>query len=202
MNQSAAFLSARTVQTASEMKPQLKKLTTDPAAREHFRSNKACEILSDVADKAGISPENFAQLKNPKSPEPTQATKDTSTVLRNAQNIFEKRVCEEGGREENNGLAKTTPNGKTTQNANDTGSSAASSCRPTPRGFSFDAPNQSTAPHRAEPKDKGKGKNGKAQTYVTSKSGKQGGKESRNKTDTQQNATGIPDGERMEIRQK
>ena len=87
------LLPTRTAQTASEMKPQLKKLTTDVSARENFHNTRACEILLSVADKANITPEIFAKMGN-KNPEPAQTTNNTQGILKTAQNMFEKR----GGR--------------------------------------------------------------------------------------------------------
>ena len=68
LNQSASFLSARTVQTASELKPFFKNIAKGPTARETPQTTKACEMLVGDAEKEN-NPRNFrnAPKSSPRS---------------------------------------------------------------------------------------------------------------------------------------
>ena len=63
VNQGASFISARTVQTASDLKPYLKSITENSATRGNFQHAKACDLLVDVAEKAQLTPDEFAKLQ-------------------------------------------------------------------------------------------------------------------------------------------
>ena len=51
LNQSASFLSARTVQTAEGLKPFLKSIVKNSTTRGQFQTAKACDLLVDVPEK-------------------------------------------------------------------------------------------------------------------------------------------------------
>ena len=83
LNQGASFISARTVQTASELKPYLKSIVKNSATRGNFQNAKACDLLVDVAQKAQITPEEFANLQKPRK-EPSSSSnifQDATSLL-------------------------------------------------------------------------------------------------------------------------
>ena len=86
LNQGASFLSARAIQTASELKPLLKSIVKNPP-RGNFQSAKACDLLVDVAEKANLTPEEFAKLQSKKK-EP----KTTTDISQDAKNMFSQRT--------------------------------------------------------------------------------------------------------------
>ena len=154
LNQSASYLSTRTVQTASEMKPHLRKITADVNARETFKSNRAREILLSVAEKVEITPGDFAKLTTPdrKTPEPALPKRNTQGVLSKAQNIF--------GLKEAIGKKTTElPNPASTPQEINTARSSSALFATRRSGFSFQSPAAMSAPRTpGKGTSKGKGK--------------------------------------------
>jgi len=76
INQGSSFISARTVRTASELKPYLKSIAKNSTTRGDFQHAKACDLLVDVAEKAQLAPDEFAKLqkKRPKNQVAAQPT--------------------------------------------------------------------------------------------------------------------------------
>ena len=75
------------MQTASELKPLLKSIVKNPATRGNFQNAKACDLLVDVAEKARITPEDFANLQKMK-----HEKSSSSNIFQDAKSLFAKRT--------------------------------------------------------------------------------------------------------------
>ena len=162
LNQGASFISARTVQTASELKPYLKSIVKNSTTRGNFQNAKACDLLVDVAQKAQITPEEFANLQKPKT-EPSSS----SNIFQDATSLFTKRAAGLVLGKKIPDKPKAFPN----KPENDTTNSSSGYIF-APRSSLFSrSSNQDPSEGSAKGKGKSKGKKGGAQK------GKQSGKQ-------------------------